>query len=205
MSILTRLIGQHLDDAAFAEIWTNAVADGATATHPHFAACAECRVRFASYVAWLDDVRADGVAEADAVFSHDRLASQQAHIMRRLEGAGQPTRVIAFPKSPAVPAPRSPVRWWVAGAAAAGLITGVGLGQLMHFDLLTPGRSTFPADRIVEVGRATASANTTPSSIALISDVDLHDLEDAATPKYEALRAYDTLTPRAADMIPTPR
>ena len=45
MSILRRT--SHLDDAAFAELWTNALADGTTiADQPHLQECAECRLRF---------------------------------------------------------------------------------------------------------------------------------------------------------------
>lgn len=202
MSILTRLTGQHLDDAAFAEIWTNATAEGARASHPHLEACAECRVRFASFMAWMEDVRLDGVAEADAAFPGDRLAAQQAQILRRLEVLDQPTRVIAFPKAPVTQARPTPMRRWIAGAAAAGLVAGIGLGQLMDLRRLSSGPSTFPADRVADVRPAPNSGATiVPAAAVSNYEESLEDFEYAATPQYETLRAFDTMTPRAADFV----
>lgn len=207
MSILTRFTGQHLDDAALAEVWTNAAAGGSRAAHPHLDACAECRVRFASFTAWLDETRVDAIAEADAVFTPERLASQQAQILRRIEAAERPTRVIAFPKASVAVTRPSPVRRWVAAAAAAGLLIGVGLGQLMDLRHLSSGPSTFPADRVADTRRADSNSNPAiiPAMANMSDEAALEEFEAMATPRYETLRAFDTMTPRAADFLTSSR
>ena len=71
-------------------------------------------------------------AEADEAFPAERLAMQQAQIARRLETLERPARVIAFPKAArAVISGHSHVRRWVTVAAAASLIAGFGLGQVV--------------------------------------------------------------------------
>ena len=132
MSILNRLTAGHLDDDALAEIWTAQAAGSTEAiTHAHLEQCADCRVRFAAFSAWLAGVRTDAFNEADEAFSVERLSAQQAQILRRLEAAERPARVIAFPKNTVVDSVPSRMYRWVAMAAAAGLIIGIGLGNLM--------------------------------------------------------------------------
>ncbi|HJR60227.1 MAG TPA: hypothetical protein VJ813_12530 [Vicinamibacterales bacterium] len=192
----------HLDDAAFAELWTNALADGtAPAANAHLQVCAECRLRFTSFSNWMDDLRLDALADADDALSPERLAAQQAHIFRRLEAAERPARVIAFPKLPAAAMRPSPVRRWIAAAAAAGLITGIGLGQMLDLRILTSGPSTFPADRVTATNPRPGVPAAVPALALLNEEAALVELEEVATPHYEALRAYDTFTPRAADFI----
>jgi hypothetical protein len=192
----------HLDDAAFAELWTNTLAEGRdVATHPHLQACAECRVRFASFSQWMTDVRSDAITDADEAIPAERLAAQQAQIFRRLEAAERPARVIAFPKNADGAMRRSPVHRWIAGAAAAGLVAGLGLGQMLdlrHWSTV--------ASPIVRTERAEPPSPTQPLEAAVLpaslsEDATLAELEAAATPRYEALRAYDTFTPRAADFV----
>ncbi len=194
----------HLDDAAFAELWTNALADGsAPAGHPHLQGCAECRLRFTSFSNWMEDLRNDAHLEADETLTGDRLAAQQAQIFRRLEAAERPARVIAFPKLPMVSLRPSPVRRWIAAAAAAGLLAGIGLGQMFDLRRIASGPVTFPVDRVVTT--ASRGPVNLPAAIpvaALFSEEStLAELEEAATPHYEALQAYDTYTPRAADFV----
>ena len=198
MSIFRRMTS-HLDDAALAELWTNALADGAALPeHPHLQACAECRVRFTSFSNWMTEIRDTAVADAETDLTAERLASQQAQIFRRLEAAERPARVITFPKHSASDARPSSVRRWIAAAAAAGLITGVGLGQLFDLRHGSAAPSTFPIDRVTNMaGRGTAI----PAVATLNEELTLLELEEAATPRYEVLRAYDTFTPRAADFV----
>jgi hypothetical protein len=198
VSILRRT--SHLDDAAFAELWTNALADGKEpAEQAHLQECAECRVRFASFSTWMEEVRTEALTEADEVLSSERLAAQQGQILRRLEAAERPARVIAFPKHSPGSVRRFPIRRWIAVAAAAGLITGVGLGQMWNFsDTSSPSFS----DRIVDTTARPLPGPTAVPAIATLSDeAALADFEEIATPRYEALRAYDTFTPRAADFV----
>ena len=201
MSILRRT--SHLDDAAFAELWTNALADGvAPAEHAHLQACVECRLRFASFSNWMQELRTDAVGEAEEVISTDRLAVQQTQILRRLVAAERPARVIAFPRYSAGYVRQSPIRRWVAAAAAAGLITGVGLGQMFNFRFPTASPSGFSTDRITQTTpRSLPGPVAVPAIASLNEEGLLADLEEAATPRYEALRAYDTFTPRAADFV----
>jgi hypothetical protein len=199
VSILHRSTGRHLDDAALAEVWTNATADGSGAPRdPHLAGCAECRVRYASFEAWMAEVRSEAVAEADELFTPEKLKTQQAHILRRLEAADHPTRIIAFPKAPVTASRPSPFRRWVAGAAAAGLIAGVGLGQMLNIGRVSP---TAPA-REFATG-APIARGTSPAVIpaSFNEEMAMREFDEIAVPRYDALRAYDTFTPRAADYI----
>lgn len=206
VSIIGRLTSPHLDDDVFAELWTNACAEGApVASHPHLRECAVCRLRFASFSSWLAELRHDAVLEADEAIPAERLAAQQAQIVRRLEAAERPARVIAFPKHP-VATPRPPsVGRWIAVAAAASFVIGIGLGQLLDLRHLSSEPSTFPADRMAESRATGQTPGVVPARITFNEEADLADLEAAATPRYEALRAYDTFTPRAADFVTSSR
>ena len=208
MSILDRLTSRHLDDAALVAIWTRTAAagrtsDGGTAlADPHVATCAECRVRFDALASWMEEIRSDARLESDDAFPPERLAAQQAAIFRRIEASERPARVIAFPKYPVGGVTRSaPVRRWVAAAAAAGLLVGVGVGQLMDFRHSFGPRGFAPIQQTrAEPVRAVTPVNTSISEEAL-----LLELEAAATPHYEALRAFETMTPRAADVLASSR
>ncbi len=65
---------------------------------PHLASCAQCRARYSAFTDWLDRIHDDAVGEADEAFPPERLAAQQAQVMRRLEALERPARVIAFPR-----------------------------------------------------------------------------------------------------------
>jgi hypothetical protein len=207
--LFNRLAGRHLDDASLAAIWTSMTAAGASVTagasDPHLASCGECRVRYDAFASWMEEIRTDARLEADEIFTPERLAAQQAVITRRLEAAERPARVIAFPKFSSSTTGRSaPVRRWIAAAAAAGLLVGLGLGQIMdlrHFG----DRRTFPGARTVQQPRVDATARAVPANAGGNEEVLLLELEAAATPQYEALRAYETLTPRAADFLQSSR
>lgn len=196
-----RLRRGHLDDAALAAIWTDASVAGRETSHPHLAACAECRARMDALAQWMDDLRTEANSEADEAFPAERLAAQQAHIFRRLEAAERPARVIAFPTFTR-PVSRGPshVRRWVAAAAAAGLIIGVGVGQLMdfrhavgdsrvaQFRAIDPPRSDRAAARIQPV-----SVSTSDSDDALMADIDASLSRNSLA----ELHALDAMTPRA--------
>ena len=95
-------------------------------------ACADCRSRFAAFAAGSTDVRADAAAEADELFPPSAWPRS-----RRRSSAGS-KRSSARPASSPSRSSRSRCRRgsshgsrWIAAAAAAGLIVGVGLGQMM--------------------------------------------------------------------------
>ena len=203
MSILNRLTSRHLDDAALAELWTAADGSREALTHPHLERCAECRIRLTAFVSWMEDVRDEAIAECDAAFPAERLIAQQAQILKRLEAAERPARVIVFPKFPvAARNPQSPIARWVASGVAAGLLVGIGLGNLMdlrHLRERSEPRMT-AAQTVSQAGRGLTPASATISEEALFQQ-----LEAAATPSYDALRSFDMYTPRAADFVTSSR
>jgi hypothetical protein len=203
VSILNRLSrAPHLDDAALAAIWADACLAGSEASHPHLAGCAPCRARMDAFVEWMEAIRTEDIAEADEAFPAERLAAQQAHIFRRLEAAERPARVIAFPTfTRPMSSGASHIRRWVAAGAAAGLIVGVGLGQLMdlrhtlkdtrssaEFRTAEPPRSDRPSPRIQPV-----SATLNDSDDAFMADIDASLSRNSLA----ELHAMDAITPRA--------
>ncbi len=206
VSILDRLIpNRHLSDAALADVWT--AASGNPATAPHLESCADCRERYEALTAWLDEVRDEATAEADAAFPADRLAAQHAHILNRLEAMDRPVRVITFPKFARPIAERPAIsNRWIAVAAAAGLVIGVAIGQWMDFPhrfgpqpTRTPETAvtaTAPVQQDDDVMLHTASR--TISDEALLSELEA---ALAMTPSVEPLRAIDTITPRSRDFV----
>lgn len=113
----------------YAAVHTGGPLDRPTAEH--LTACGECGARYAALVELLGAIPTDAAAEADEVFTSDRLRRQQQQVLRRLEHMGHPARVLSFPgrigktiggRSLTV-APR-----WLAAAAAAGLFVGVAVG-----------------------------------------------------------------------------
>jgi hypothetical protein len=112
--------------------------------------------------------------------------------LRRLEALERPARVIAFPKyAQPVSTTRSGPQRWIAAAAAAGLIVGLGAGELL--DIRTPRLRPSPT----VVGEPVARSNVQPVSLnsddALLYDADL-------SPRVEALQALDAITPRVRDI-----
>ena len=100
----------------------------------HLDRCDLCADRAVELGRWLDDVRGLGLEAADEVFTSERLAAQHAQILRKLEQADEPSRVIAFPKPTRAEAREASTRKvapaWVGIAAAAGLALGVVGGQV---------------------------------------------------------------------------
>jgi predicted anti-sigma-YlaC factor YlaD len=187
------LTNRHLTEAALAAAWADARLDG-SAPHPHLAGCPACRARLAELSGWLDDMRDEAVTEADTAFPPERLAAQQSQIFRRLEAMGRSARVIVFPKlAQPIASSTSPVRRWVASAAAAGLIAGVALGNYMDLrhTILRPATTT-PVSEAV---------GAKPAGNPAISDEELlWQLEQLASSNMpEALTAFDSMTPRARD------
>ena len=202
MSILNRLrLGTHLDDAAIAAIWTDNVGEGRRPTHPHLGVCTTCRTRFSLFAEWLEALRADAAAEVDDAFPPERLAAQHAQIFRRIEAAERPARVIAFPRVPVPAAARpSTASRWIAAAAAAGLVVGVGVGQMMDFRHTVA--SADPAGIQARLSGARPPAEKAAVAVtATAGDEDfLLDLDSSLSrPSVPELRAIDDLTPRAGE------
>lgn len=204
MSILNRLrLSAHLDDDALVAIWTDEATSGVRQAHPHFESCPRCRARFAELSGWLQSVQIDATVEADEHFSPERLAAQHALIFRRLEAAERPARVIAFPRfAQPLTSRTSHASRWIAAAAAAGLIVGVGVGQLMDL------RHPFTPQPQTMTARARVTGPGTRGGVEL-SGAPLNDTRDAAflseldatlsRASVPELRALDAFTPRADD------
>lgn len=94
----------------------------------HLDRCERCAARAVDLGRWLDHVRTEASDAADAAFPVERLAAQQAQILRRLEQADEPARVIAFPAATRSTQRAQGMRVapaWLGVAAAAGLVVGV--------------------------------------------------------------------------------
>jgi hypothetical protein len=190
----------------------------------HLADCADCGDRYAELAQFMDTVRADAAAEADEVFTADRLAVQRAQISRRLAHLGQPARVISFPDRSNghrfSVAARHPARRWVGAAAAAGLFIGVATGLFLDWEA---GRGyhrrpvsvaaqqtvlTAPVDRRSEARgepeKNSADANQVEYVRQEPSESDeafLSELERAGDrPRIRELTAVDALTPHVREI-----
>jgi hypothetical protein len=201
VSILNRLsLRRHLDDAALAAIWTERAAPGGggSAEAAHLDACVDCRARYAAFAAWLDDLRFEARAEADQAFPPDRLALQQLQITRRLEALERPARVIPFPRfARPIASEHSGPRRWIAVAAAAGLIVGLGVGQMLDLRHTLGRTATFSEPGSRTIARNTPAEGPGLQPVSLSSDESLMSEAEASLPR--GLEALDALTPRARD------
>jgi hypothetical protein len=100
----------------------------------HLDRCDICASRAVELNRWLDMLHTTAVEAADEAFPQERLAAQQAQILRKLEQLDEPARVIAFPRQTKPetrePGTRRVAPGWLGVAAAAGLVVGVIGGQL---------------------------------------------------------------------------
>jgi len=200
VSLLERLGRGHVSDVQLAKYWTETQAEGSL--DPHLASCEECRARYAAFERWVTGLGDELRHEADDAFTGERLSVQQAQIARRLEALERPARVITFPKAArAVISGHSHVRRWVTVAAAAGLIAGIGLGQLMPLRHAIGER---PGTTAVLDKEMTTARNNAQKQIRAVSATPSDDelLEDAfGRPRVSALSALDDMTPHARDTV----
>jgi len=195
VSLLERLGRGHLSDATFARLWTEDA--GAGPTHPHLEVCAACRARYGEFAVWMTDLGDELRNEADERLTAERLAVQQAQIVRRLETLDRPARVIAFPKAArAVISGHSHVRRWVTVAAAASLIAGFGLGQVMPLRVATRR----PPATVAQLNQSKTKAIAKEIPPVTISEEEL--LSDSFTRSHlSTLSALDDMTPHARDTV----
>jgi len=174
----------------------------------HLADCESCGTRYAELTAFMDTLRHAGNAEADSIFTADRLRAQRQQIARRIEHAGRPARVISFPgrlvrrtinASTARTAPR-----WIAAAAAAGLFLGAALGASYQWGahgrrgqrLIGPDAGTARSTRMAAI----VTRGTNPAEAAA-DDAFLSDLEIALErPHTLELQAFEALTPHVREI-----
>lgn len=168
----------------------------------HLADCAACSRRYAAIAVVLEQVRAAGDADADAVFTPERLRQQQQQIVRRIEHTARPARVISFPRhgaggATAVRSARVAPRW-IAAAAAAGLFLGVAVGASYEWEshvqkprALAAARATLAPVATRGIGRPDVAAD----------DAFLSELDAALErPRTRELIAYDALTPHVREV-----
>jgi hypothetical protein len=141
-------------------------------------------------------------AEADAVFTDERLTRQRARILQRLDQEGRPGRVIAFPAS----SPRasatllhtSSTTRWVAAAAAVAFVAGLLAGQRLPSEFRLAPSAQVAASRPAK--EATGTTLRASSPLAVSDDEFLGEVELAAESRPAVLRHIDALTPRAWDV-----
>jgi hypothetical protein len=175
--------GGHLSEGALVE----AVMTGERPMH--LDRCDICTERAVELNRWLDQVRTMGVEVADASFPAERLAAQQAQILRRLEQLDQPARVIAFPSQTKLerePGAHRVAAGWLAVAAAAGLVLGVVGGQVTARLGAKPAATTATAPAPPE---PVDSAAVLPGGSTLLLDLDL----ERSSPS--SLEAFEKMTP----------
>jgi hypothetical protein len=189
--------GAHLSDERLVEVLVERLTT--PAEEAHFAQCDTCTGRRSQLEDLFRDMADVAVAEADTAFPQDRLATQHARILQRIDQHGRPARVLAFPAADA-PDLRSlrqrPAGRWIAGAAAAGLAIGLLLGHLAH-DLPTFGRPSRTAIVGTTASRPVNHAPRRGVNTSLNDEEFLGEIENAVHgPTLIALRPLNDLTPQ---------
>ena len=200
---------RHLDDDRLYECYLadrRGEARDLTAAE-HLADCPDCSARYDEMSECLTAVRAEGEAEADAIFTTARLQAQQDAVLRRIAHASHPARVISFPgrvtRHMAGTSTRVSPRWLVA-AAAAGLFVGVAVGGAFSTPRFRNSAVSSPATMVPNrVTTAPVARISAPAEAIEAADDDrfLLELEAAlARPQTRELMPFDNLTPRARDI-----
>jgi anti-sigma factor RsiW len=201
------LLEERLFDCYLAESHGDAIDPPAA---EHLADCPACASRYAELASFMDTLRAEGVAEADAIFTPERLRAQQQQIARRLTLAGRPAQVISFParfvrRRMAATTTRTAPRW-IAAAAAAGLFIGVAVGA--SFQYASSQRHRESTQTLARQGSTAPPLVLTPiatrgtgSAQVAADDAFLSDLELALErPHTRELIAFDALTPHVREI-----
>ena len=171
----------------------------------HLADCAACGSRYTELASFMDTLRRDGDAEADAIFTPERLRVQQQQILRRMSLVGRPARVLSFPgrivrrtidASTSRTAPR-----WAAAAAAAGLFVGVAVGASFPWGSRAPARPRPVAQSNVALHPSGVGTGGRDQVEIAPDDAFLSDLEIALErPHTRELQAFDALTPHVREI-----
>ena len=150
----------------------------------HLDRCDLCAERAVEIARWMDAARESASEASDAVFTPERLAAQQAQILRRLEQVDSPARVISFPATLRAErgeaAGRRVAVSWVGVAAAAGIAIGIVGGQVSARLMQTPQASAVPQ---------TVDAATSPIDAAFLDQsydqlsLKSSEILDEATPR----------------------
>ena len=195
---------RHLDDSVLirrylADRGLEALDAGDEGALRHLAHCPACESRYEALRAGFDEAREAALADAAAACGADRLERQRDRILRRIDALHAGPRVLPFPaavQSGHGAAQPRVFRRWVAAAAAAGLLVGLGLGRLAPFE-----RAGTTADARQQMTSAPASGRQTPVMRALQvestanDEAFLSEIELAtAAPRTRELRAIYAFT-----------
>jgi hypothetical protein len=169
----------------------------------HLETCPECARRYEAIMQSLVDLREEARAEADEVFSSERLEGQRTQILDRLAHAFNPARVLPFPSrttSYFTRATTSQVHRWVAVAAAAGLLVGVGLGRMSGVVTSRPveTRLTRPA---VTAPRQPLPGPLVQTAQQRLNDEDLLSQADRPPRLGQDYETLDALTPHVMTTV----
>lgn len=184
----------HLSDESLLELHAMLVAgEGSLAARylKHVKQCEACAGRFE---ALRDEAAAFGrhvTAALEARVTPAKLDRQYDVIMRRLEGHSG--RVLPFPCSIQRTPRAQPIRRWVAMAAAAGLIIGIGTGRMIGTLSPVTGPTWRPGGTVVEPAGEARIQQETDEQMLIEIDAAL------ARSRTKEFRALDRLTPRVAD------
>jgi len=174
----------------------------------HLAHCPACEARYRAVRAAFDETREAAIADAEAACSADRMERQRERILRRVDALQSGPRVLPFPAAGqnghAAAQPRV-FRRWVAAAAVAGLLVGLGAGRIVF----NGGDSRTTADARQQIAPASAPARQAPTMRALHVDSGLSDdqflseIEMAtAAPRTRELRAIYAFTLEESRDVP---
>ena len=199
-------VKRHLDDNVFIRRYLadrGLAALDASDEGPlrHLAHCPACEARYQALRAAFDETREAAILETDAACSADRMERQRDRILRRVNTLHAGPRVLPFPAAGqnghAASQPRV-IRRWVAAAAVAGLLVGLGAGRLMfnaHAPTTTLARQQFtPASGLGSVGQV-PTMRALHVEPRLNDDQFLSEIEVAtAAPRTQELRAIYAFT-----------
>ena len=171
----------------------------------HIDRCDICGERAKLLLAWLDQLQEVSVAAFDMTFPPERLASQRARILRRLEQLEHVPRVISFPSA------RRPTREsrdrrvapvWLGVATAAGVALGVLGGHIMPQwgNVTSPisptstsaAQLSSPADMLPDDSVPGAGSGNSIQDPALFGEVD--------RPSVSSVEALAAMTPRQVNV-----
>lgn len=184
----------HLSESALVEVWS-------TGVRPvHLDRCDICAERALEMSHWLEDVQTLGRADADAVFTGERLTAQRGQILQRLEQLDRPAKVISFPARKARIAEGNDGRRispaWLAAAAAAGLTVGVIGVEFGH----SIGFGVNPTQMVASTTAPQVPDLTTTGPDAMA----FYDAPYERT-EFLSLSAMDAMTPRMIDVVASNR
>ena len=207
VSILSRLgLNRHVSDSDLTVILADQrlAVPSRTAATEHVGQCPACRTRLSSLSAWLDNLKTEARQEADEAFPRERLAAQQTQILRRLEAMERPAKVLAVPRfTRPIATMHSGRQRWIAAAAVAGLVVGIGLGQIFDIRRLTSRPGGFaPTSGAIVSSVVPEPRPVTPVAFTSSDEDYLYDQGQHTARDHDSLRSLHELPPSAREYEP---